>query len=334
MAMTYDKIMAELKKKIYRPIYFLSGEEPYYIDLIADYIAENVLSESEKAFNQITLYGKDTAIEEVDNAARRFPMMASHQVIIVKEAQDLKKIEHLVFYAQKPLQSTLLVLCYKYKKLAKNKKVYKAFDKNGAVFESKKLYDNKIPDWINTYLKQKKYSIDIIASRLLTDFLGNSLSKISNELEKLIISLPENTKITPQHIEENIGISKDFNNFELQNALRTKNILKANQIINYFAQNPRDNPLVLTISSLYYFYVKILSYHFVPNKDSRNVASVLKINPYFVKDYEIAAKKYNKRKTVQIISLLREYDMKSKGVGNAMTSHGDLLKELIFKILH
>jgi len=334
MALTFDKIMSELKNKIYRPIYFLSGEEPYYIDIIADYIADNVLTEAEKSFNQLTMYGKDSSIEDVDNAARRFPMMASHQVIIVKEAQDLKKIENIVYYAQKPLQSTILVFCYKYKKLAKNKKAYKAIDKNGAVFESKKLYDNKVPEWINGYLKQKKYSIDPVGSRLLTDFLGNDLSKIANELEKLIISLPENTKITPLHIEENIGISKDFNNFELQNALRTKNVLKANQIVNYFAKNPRDNPLVLTLSSLFYFYVKILSYHYVKNKDSRNVASVLKINPYFVKDYELAAKKYNIRKTVQVISLLREYDMKSKGVGNVSATHGDLLKELIFKILH
>ncbi len=332
--MTYEKIISDLKNKIYYPIYFLSGEETYFIDKITDYIAKNVLTEEEKAFNQIVMYGKDTTIGNVDNTAKRFPMMSNHQVIIVKEAQNLKKIEDIVYYAQKPLKSTILVFNYKYKTLDKRKKVYKLLKKNGVLFESKKLYDNKIPAWISDYLKEKKYSIDPVGSRLLNDFLGNDLSKISNELDKLMITLEEGSKITPDHIEKNIGISKDYNNFELQNALIKKDILKANRIINYFKKNPKDNPIVLTITSLFFFFSKVLTYHYIKDKNPRNAASILKVNPYFIKDYELAAKKYNIRKTVSIISILREYDMKSKGFNNVSTTHGDLLLELIFKILH
>ncbi len=331
--MAFEDIIKDLKNKQYKPIYFLYGDETYFIDIITDYIAENVLSESEKAFNQTILYGKDIQTEDIDSAARRFPMMAEHQVIIVKEAQNIKKIENLVYYAQKPLNSTILVINYKYKKLDKRTKLYKTLGKDSVLFESKKLYDNKIPAWITSYLKNKKYSIDLIATNLLAEFLGNDLSKIANELNKLAISLPEGSKITPEIIEKNIGISKDYNNFELQNAIRQKDILKANRIINHFTSNPKDNPIVLTITSLYFFFSKVLAYHFLKDKNPRNVASVLKVNPYFVKDYEATARKYNRQKTLYIITLLREYDMKSKGYENN-AAHGDLLKELIFKILH
>jgi len=331
--MAYEDIIKDLKNKQYKPIYFLYGDETYFIDIITDYIAENVLSESEKAFNQTILYGKDIQTEDIDSAARRFPMMAEHQVIIVKEAQNIKKIENLVYYAQKPLNSTILVINYKYKKLDKRTKLYKTLGKDSVLFESKKLYDNKIPAWITSYLKNKKYSIDLIATNLLAEFLGNDLSKIANELNKLAISLPEGSKITPEIIEKNIGISKDYNNFELQNAIRQKDILKANRIINHFTSNPKDNPIVLTITSLYFFFSKVLAYHFLKDKNPRNVASVLKVNPYFVKDYEATARKYNRQKVLYIITLLREYDMKSKGYENN-AAHGDLLKELIFKILH
>ncbi len=332
--MTYQEILKELKNKIYKPIYFLFGEESYFIDKITDYIADNVLNEGEKSFNQIILYGKDSQIEDIINNAKRFPMMANHQVLIVKEAQNLKNIEKLAFYAEQPLTSTILVINYKYKKLDKRTKLYKILNKTAVLFESKKLYENKIPSWINNYLTEKKYSITPVSSQLLTDFLGTDLSKIANELNKLIISLPEGTKITPEHIEKNIGISKDFNNFELQNALTNRNVLKANRIIQHFARNPKDNPIILTIITLASFFTKILTYHFLKDKNKNNVASVLKINPYFVKDYIKAAQVYNTRKTVAIISLLREYDMKAKGYNNVSTNHEDLLKELIFKILH
>lgn len=332
--MTFEQIMKDLKNKIYKPIYFLMGEESYYIDEITNYIAKNVLKESEKAFNQIVMYGKDTDVSLVDNTARRFPMMANHQVIIVKEAQNLKKIEDLVYYAQNPLKSTILVINYKYKTLDKRKKIYKEVEKNGILFESKKLYDNQVPEWINNYIKAKNRQIDPVSSLLLTEFLGTNLGKIVNELEKLIIVVPENQKITPKLIEENIGISKDYNNFELQNALMKKDILKANRIVNYFNKNPKDNPLVVTITSLFFFFSKILAVHYVKSQDPRIVASELKVNPFFVKDYMAAAKKYDIRKTVDIISYLREYDLKSKGYGSVSTTQGELLKELIFKIMH
>ncbi len=332
--MKFDDIIRELKNKIYKPIYLLMGDEPYFIDKISSYIAEHVLKDEEKDFNQTVLYGKDIEVGALDNIARRYPMMSNHQVVIVKEAQEMKKIENLVFYAQKPLKSTILVLNYKYKTLAKNKKIYKAIDKNGVVFESKKLYDNKIPSWINQYLKSNNYSIEPIGSQLLTDYLGNNLSKIANELDKLMISLPEKTHINTTHIEKNIGISKEYNNFELQNALGKKDVLKANRIVNYFGKNQKENPMVLTISTLFSYFSKILMYHFVKDKNPRNVASVLRVNPYFVKDYQAAAKKYSPKKTVAVIGILREYDLKSKGVENSSATPEDLLKEMIFKILH
>lgn len=332
--MTFEGIIKELENKIYKPIYFLYGEEAFYIDKIADFIADNVLDEAEKAFNQTILYGKDSLIEDIINAAKRFPMMANHQVIIVKEAQDLKNIEKLIWYVEQPLKSTILVFNYKYKSLDKRKKIYKALAQNSVLFESKKLYENQIPSWINNYLKERKYSISQISSKLLTDFLGTDLSKISNELDKLIISLPENTLITPDHIEKNIGISKDYNSFELNNAIRDRNILKANRIIDHFSKNPKENPYFLIIISLFSYFSKLLSFHFLKDKSKNNVASVLKVNPYFVQDYVTAAKKYNTGKIVSVISLLREYDMKGKGYNNVSTSHEDLLKELLFKILH
>ena len=334
--MSFEQIISDLKNKIYKPIYFLSGEETYFIDLITKYIHDNVLTDAEKSFNQTVLYGKDTEISTVINTAKRFPMMANHQVVIVKEAQNIKKIEDLIHYADNPLQSTLLVINYKYKTLDKRKKLYKIINEKGILFEAKKLYENEVPSWINAYLKNKSRTIDPSAGMLLTEYLGNDLSKIANELDKLIITLPEGEfNITTTHIERNIGISKDYNNFELHKALTQKNVLKANRIVNYFGANPKDNPFTLTISTLYHFYSKVLTYHFIKDKrDRRSVAAALKVNPFFVGDYEKAAKNYNPKKTVEIISLLREYDLKSKGYKNVSTSHGELLKELVYKILH
>jgi DNA polymerase-3 subunit delta len=332
--MTFEQIMNDLKNKIYKPIYLLMGEESYYIDKITDYIIEHVLTDAEKAFNQTIVYGMDTDALSVDNISRRYPMMASHQVVIVKEAQNLKDIDKLVYYASSPLKSTLLVLNYKYKTLDKRKKVFKEITDHGLIFESKKLYENQVPDWISKYVKENGYSIEPVASLLLTEFLGNNLSKISNEIDKLIISLPKGSRINNSLIEENIGISKEFNNFELQNALVKKDIFKANQIINYFDKNQKENPIILTISSLFSFFRKVLIVHFLKDHDPKSIAASLQINPYFVKDYQLAAKRFNAQKTVAIISWLREYDMKSKGYDNVSTNPGDLLKELIFKILH
>ncbi len=335
--MEFNNIITELKNKIYRPIYILCGDEPYYIDIITEFIANNVLTDSEKGFNQNIIYAtdetKDTTIAEM---ALRYPMMANNQVIIVKEAQNIKKFDNLAKYAENPLKSTILVFSYKHKKIDKRTKFYKNVKKNGVVFESVKLRDYQISGWIDNYLKRKKISISPKASLLLSEYLGTDLNKIVNELEKLIITLPDdNNTINPEHIERNIGISKDFNSFELQNAIGKKNVLKSNKIIDYFIKNPKSNPAIVTISVLYLFFVKLLIYHQIKNKsDNKTVASKLKMSPYFVKDIRTAARNYSQKKLIDIMALLREYNMKLLGVDNLSTKEGELLKELVFKILH
>jgi DNA polymerase-3 subunit delta len=335
MAVTYDEIISDLKKRIFKPVYFLAGEEPFYIDKITEYIEEKVLPEAEKAFNQIIMYGDDTNIPSIIDTARRFPMMASHQVIIIKEAQSLKKPEDLVIYLENPLHSTILVFSYKYKTLDKRTKLFKTLETHGVYFESARIRDYLIPGWIERYLMTRGIKTDPNASAMLTEYLGTDLHKIVNELDKLIITLPEGKPvITTALIEKNIGISKDYNNFELQKAVGERDILKANMIIHYFANNPKENPITLTIASLFGYFSKLLTYHYTTDKSKNNVAAVLKVNPYFVKDYESSATKYNVAKTVQIITLLRTYDMRSKGFGDPGTEPGDLMKELVYKILH
>jgi DNA polymerase-3 subunit delta len=335
MAVTHEEIISDLKKRIFKPVYFLAGEEPYYIDLIINYIEDKILPETEKDFNQIILYGEDTNIAAIIDTARRFPMMSSHQVVIVKEAQSLRQLEDLIIYLEKPLLSTILAFSYKYKTLDKRTKLYKALENHSAYFESERLRDYQIPAWIERYLMTKGIKSDPSAGAMLTEYLGTDLHKIVNELDKLIITLPAGKPlITTSLIEKNIGISKDFNNFELQKAVGEKNILKANMIVHYFANNPKENPITLSISSLYTIFSKLLTFHYLTDKSKNNVAAVLKIHPYFVKDYDNYAAKYSVSKTVQIISLLRTFDMKSKGYGDPGTDPGDLLKELVYRILH
>jgi len=335
MPASFEEIMSDLRNRIYKPVYFLAGEEPYYIDLISDHIEEKVLPEAEKAFNQMILYGEETTVPAIIETSRRFPMMSNHQVIIVREAQSLKKIEDLAWYVEKPLVSTILVINYKYKVLDKRTKLYKLIDGSAVYFESNRLRDYQVPQWIDKYLMAKGVKTDPNASAMLTEYLGTDLHKIVNELDKLLITLPAGKPvITTELIEKNIGISKDFNNFELQKAVGEKNIYKANMIVHYFANNPKDNPVNLTIASLFSYFSKLLTFHYLPDKSRYNVAAVLKINPFFVKDYETSASKYDAKKTVEIISLLRSYDMKSKGYGDLSTTPGDLLKELVYKILH
>ncbi len=327
-------IISDIKGGNIKPIYFLMGEEPYYIDKISDYIEAHVLDESEKGFNQIVMYGRDVSIEEIVSSAKRFPMMAEKQVIIVKEAQDLSRsIDKLESYAVNPQPSTVLVFNYKYKKLDKRKKAYKAIAKSGLIYESKKLYENQVADWIRRVLGGRKFNIEPKAAQMLVEFLGTDLNKISNELDKLTSVLPAETIITDKHIEENIGISKDFNNFELRKAVGQRDVVKANRIINYFVQNPKNNPLVMTISLLNSFFTQLLLYHGLKDKSKASVAKNLGVNPYFVDDYVSAARNYPMRKVSQIIALLREADVKSKGVG-ANQTQADILKELLFKILH
>jgi len=334
MAITYEEIISNLQKKIYHPVYFLMGEETYFIDKISDYIADHVLTDAEKGFNQTVLYGKDLEPSTIIGNARRFPMMANHQVIIVREAQNIKKIEDLEPYVKNPLPSTILVINYKYKTLDKRKTFPKLVDQKGVLFESKKIYENQLPTWISSYLKEQQYTIAPQATAMLAEYLGADLGKVANELDKLIISLPAGTQITPDHIEKNIGISKEFNVFELQNSLGQRNFLKANRIINYFGANPTSNPMPVVISGLFSYFSKILNYHFLEDKSQNNAASVLGVHPFFLKDYVSAAKNYNIKKLVEIISILREYDMKSKGWGNVSASPADLQREMIYRILH
>jgi DNA polymerase-3 subunit delta len=336
MAIRFEEIMSDLKNRIYKPVYFLAGEEPYYIDLITSYIEKNVLPEAEKAFNQIVLYGgEETTIASIIETSRRFPMMSNHQVVIVKEAQNLKKIEDLVYYIEKPLNSTLLVFNYKFKVLDKRTKLHKLIDTNAVYFESNRLKDYEVPQWIERYLMLKGIKTEPNASAMLTEYLGTDLHKMANELDKLLITLPAGKPVvTTELIEKNIGISKDYNNFELQKAVGDKNIYKANMIVHYFADNPKDNPINLTIASLFSLFNKLLVYQYLTDKSKNNVASALKVHPYFVRDYENWATRYNVKKTVAIIDLLRTYDMKSKGYGDLSSTPGDLLKELVYKILH
>jgi DNA polymerase-3 subunit delta len=333
--MTYEQLIGELKNKTFSPIYFLYGDEPYYIDLVTDFITAHVLSEAEKSFNQTVVYGKDSDAGQVINLAKRFPMMASHQVVVVREAQELKDFENLIYYAEHPLPSTLLVLAYKYKSPDKRKKVFRALEKSGISFESKKLYDNQVPGWISGYASNRKYRIEPKAAALLSEFLGSDLSRIANEMEKLFIAIGAKERtITSVHVEEHIGISKDYNQFELQNALGKRDVVKANRIINYFAENQKDHHITQTISSLYYYFNKLLLIHYLKDRSKQNVAATLKVNPFFVQDYEAAAKRYSATKVVGIISLLRTYDMRSKGFDGNNTPAGELLKEMVFKILH
>ncbi|HKL34670.1 MAG TPA: DNA polymerase III subunit delta [Salegentibacter sp.] len=329
------EIVNNIQKGNVSPLYFLMGEEPYYIDRISDFIAQNLLAEEEKGFNQIIMYGRDTSIDEIVSNAKRYPMMAERQVIIVKEAQDLSRsIEKLVDYAENPQPTTTLVFCYKYKSLDKRKKLSKVLKKNGVLFESKRLYENQVADWVMKTLKARNYTISPKAAQMLVEFLGIDLGKIDNELNKLQLITPEGTQITPELIEQNIGISKDFNNFELRKAIGIRDSLKAHRIVNYFAQNPKDNPMVVTISLLFSYFSQIMQYHGLPDKSKANVAKQLKVHPYFVGDYVVAAKNYPMKKVSQVIGLLHESDVKGKGVGAVNISHGDLLKELMVKILN
>lgn len=331
---TYEKIISDIKNKIYHPVYFLFGDESFYIDEISDILSDTVLSDIEKEFNLTTLYGRDTNIATIINAARRFPMMANYQVIVVKEAQMLENIEELEIYLQAPVRTTILVLCYKFKKPDKRKKFYKEIDKNSVAFESPKIRDEKLPEWIRSYIAGKGYKIGIETSQLLADHIGSDLSKIANEISKLMINLPAGSEITTSYIEQNIGITKEYSIFELQNALNIKDVYKVMRIINYFASNPKENPLIKTISLLYIHFMKIMKYATLKDKSQKNAAAVIGCHPFFVKDYEYAARSYNIEKLKDTILILKEYNLKAIGVDNNSVEPGQLMKEMIFKILH
>lgn len=333
---TFDAICADIRKRNFAPIYLLMGDESYFIDRITDLLSETVLTEDEKGFNMLTFYGVDSDINNIISAARRYPMMAEHQLIIVKEAQQLDYFELFETYAKNPQKSTVLAINYKYGSVDKRKAVMKSIEKAGIVFESKKLYDNQIPGFISGYFKGKGIGIDEKSAQMLTDFVGNDLSKLLPQLQKLEISLPESSKrITSELIEANVGISKDFNNYELQKAVVQKNVATANRIIRYFEQNPKDNPVFVTISVLFNYFSNLLECYWLPQKNEQSVMSALNLrSAFFAQDYMTGLRNYNVNKVMEIISLLRTFDAKSKGLDNVSASQGELLRELLYRIMH
>lgn len=342
--MTASALLNDLKARKFRPVYLFHGEEPYYIDLFSDYIEKNLLSEAEKGFNQTVLYGRETDVLTVLNSAKRYPMMSDYQLVLIKEAQDMKwgkegddkkGQDPLLAYLEKPLPSTVLVFCYKHGKFDKRKKTYKAIEKSGCIFESAPIYDNKVPGWVEDYAREKAYRINPRASALIADYLGTDLSKISNELDKLMLNIPKGNEITVDDVQNNIGISKEYNVFELQDAIAKRNVLKANQIVSYFAANPKANPIQMVLGALNTWFTKVLKFHYIQDRSAANLARELGVNPYFVKDYELAAKNYSMGRLFDIMSILREYDLKTKGVDSTgNTESGELLKEMVFKIIH
>ncbi|MDB4088119.1 DNA polymerase III subunit delta [Flavobacteriales bacterium] len=334
--MSYEKIISDLKQKKFQPVYFLSGEEPYFIDQISEYIEHNVLEEHERDFNQTIFYGKDAKVSSIIETCKRFPMMSERQVVIIKEAQHLAKdIGEFEDYLNNPQPSTLLVFCYKYKKIDKRKAVGKLIAKNSVFLVSDKIKDYKLPEWILGAVKNFGFSINQKNAMLLSEYLGNDLGKIEKELEKLKVVIKPGSEINGTVIENNIGISKDYNIFELQNAIGNKDVVKANTIINYFSKNEKAHPLVLTVGFLFSYFSKVITVQFSKNKSNDVVlAREVGVNPYFLKDYKIAIRNYSPTKLVKVIGYLRESDLKSKGVNNSSTTQSDLLKELIFKIMH
>ncbi len=333
---TYEEIVRNLRNKVYAPVYFLMGEEDYYIDRISDYIIDTVLTDTEKEFNLTVLYGSDTDIATIINAAKRYPMMSKYQVVVVREAQALRNLDELVYYLQKPLESTILVMCYKHGALDRRKKLVAELEKAGVLFESKKLKDAQLPGFITSYLKRKQVEIEPKASEMMAEFVGTDLNRMAGELEKLVITLPAGQRrITPEQIERNIGISKDYNNFELRNALIEKDVLKANRIIKYFEENPKNNPLQVTLAVLFNFFANLMLVYYAPDKSDRGIAAHLGLrSPWQAKDYENAMKRYTGVKVMQIVGAIRQCDAKSKGVGNSSVSDGELLRELVYFILH
>ncbi len=333
---TYEEIARDLKNRVYKPVYYLMGEESYYIDRISDYIAQTVLTEEEREFNQTILYGVDTDVASIINAAKRYPMMSEYQVVIVKEAQNVKKIEELTYYLQKPLMSTILVICHKNGVLDKRKKLAAEISKIGVLFESKKMKDAQLPGFIASYLKRKQVDIEPKASEMMAEFVGTDLNRMAGELDKLIITLPAGSRrITPEQIERNIGVSKDYNNFELRNTLLTRDVLKANKIIKYFEENPKTNPIQSTLSVLFGFFSNLMLAYYAPDKTEQGIANQLSLQPTWkAKEYMAAMRVYSGVKCMQIIGEIRYCDARSKGVDNASISDGDLLRELVYKILH
>lgn len=336
-----DSVIKDLKAGKYAPVYFLHGEEPYYIDVISNYIENNCLNESEKSFNQTVVYGKDVNVSTVIQAARKFPMFSDRQVVIVKEAQELSGLfkedneKLLSAYFENPLPSTVLVFCHKYKKIDSRKKLSKTIAANAVVVESTKLYDNQVEGWISSLIQEKGLKITPSAAKLMADSIGTDLSRIANEVDKLKINIKDTSKpIDEDLVEEYIGVSKEYNVFELQKAIGEKNVTKVFKIINYFSLNPKVAPLIMVIANLYSYYVKLLLLHSSEDKSREAIARLLSVNPYFVNEYLTAAKFYNRDKCVSSISFLREADKMVKGFGYSGLDEHAIMSELMYKLLH
>lgn len=333
--MDATQILKDLKDGIYRPIYFLSGEEPFYIDQVSNYIEHHILDEGGKAFNQVILYGKEVDFKTIVDNARQFPMMAPYRVVIVKEAQEMRSLNNLQSYIENPSEQSILVLNYKYKKLDKRTGFAKALKKKAVLLETKKIYDNQLPGYIDQIVKANGLKIDARANNLLAEYIGTDLSKINNEIEKLNLRLEKGETINSQHIEDYVGISKDYNIFELQNALGKRDKIKSFQIAEYFASNEKKNPLIASINSLYSYFTKVWQTQSLSTLDDRSLASKIGVfSSFFMKDFRLAARNYSPDKIRSILLDLHQYDAYSKGVDRRNPNQGDLLKELIFKILH
>jgi DNA polymerase-3 subunit delta len=334
------KIWSELKAGKYAPVYFLQGEETFYIDMISDYIESHVLSDAEKGFNQVILYGKDVTMAAVLTNARRFPMMAERQVVIVKEAQDIQDLNKemgaklLLDYLTKQVPSTVLVFCHKNKTLDKRREVGKKIDQLAVTLNAKKLYDNQLPEFVNEYSKEKKINIDDRAVQVLCEYVGNDLHRLANEINKLIIAVPSGGSITEEQVMNQVGVSKEYNIFELQKAILQKDSLLANKIVNYFESNTKKNPMIPVVAFLYSFFSKLLMATQVADKSEKGLASELKVSPYAVRDYTLALRNYQQPKIIDNIAALKDADLKLKGVNTGSADDGQIFRELIWRIMH
>lgn len=340
MAVDVDSILTDLKNNKYAPVYFLQGEEPFFIDLVSDFIEKNALEEAAKGFNQIVMYGKEANTQDVINNARRFPMMSERQVVIVKEAQNIpdlgkeKGAQLLADYLANPLPSTILVFNYKYKKIDQRTALGKQLTAKSVFLNTKKLYDNQLPDWIKKHVKSIGYSINDDAAYLIANFIGNNLERVANEIKKILINFKGEKEITADHVHKYIGISKEFNVFELTKALAFKNVLKVNGIINYFASNPKENPAIMVIAVMYNFFTKLLIIHTLTDKSDKGISAKLKIPFFAAKEYQNAANVYSAAQTERVIAYLRNADMQAKGINASAMADGEILKELAYRIMH
>ena len=340
MSFEPEQVLIDLKSGKYQPVYFLQGEESYFIDQISDYIEANALSEAEKGFNQTIVYGKDAGMAEILTHARRFPMMAEKQVVLVKEAQEISNINRedgqklLISYLNQPVPSTILVFAHKHKTVDGRKPLAKELKSKSVFVDSKKLKEYNLPAWITNYVKSKGFKIDERTAYMLAEYIGTNLERLTNEIGKVLISLPEDGQITQEIVHKNIGISKDYNVFEFQKAIAMRDVLKANRIVNYYKANSKANPIIPTIGFLFAYFSKLLLLHGSKDKSDQTMASVMGVPPFALRDYKAAANNYPVTKVMDNIGHLKVADLRSKGVNSGAISEGDILKELVFNLMH